>query len=218
MNPLLAFDLDGTLIDSANDICNAVNLTLKNHKHASLDPSIIRAHIGEGLQKLILDFFPEYSSDSRQADAIVDEFLQNYGNEMLRTTELMPGVLDFLQNYPGPVGIITNKVVSHTHVIIDELKLRSIPWVGIYGAETWPEKKPSPMPLQKMMSAAGRTSEQSFMIGDGTPDMESAQRAQVRSIAIEFGYTDMKILNRYKPAATLTHYSELRRVITGLGS
>lgn len=90
----------------------------------------------------------------------------------------------FLQNYSGKIGIILNKnerMAKDHH----SLRLRSITlgWLFL-GADTLAEKKPSPLPLQTMMQMAQTTPDNTIMIGDGTPDMVSAQRAGVRSIAI----------------------------------
>jgi phosphoglycolate phosphatase len=217
MKPLLAFDLDGTLIDSARDITNAVNITLLRHGKSTVPYDTVVAHIGEGLRKLLIDFFPEYLNLPDILDKIELEFLHCYEEEMLKETKVYPGVIDFLTHWHGPIGIITNKPIIPTKILVEHLGLKRFPWIEIYGADSLAEKKPSPLPLHTMMRLAGRPSQHTIMIGDGIPDMQSAINAGVRSIAINFGYTSKNILQKYSPSALLEHYSELPKVLQTLG-
>lgn len=209
MNPLLAFDLDGTLIDSAPDIIVAVNRTLNNHSKPSLSDEVIISHIGEGLKVLIAEIFKADNLPPADIISLETEFLTIYEEEMFTRTTIFPGVENFLSSYEGPIAIITNKREDPARKIIEHLGLGRYPWVNIFGADTLEERKPSPLPLQTMMKLAGHTVENTIMIGDGIPDMVSAQRAGVRSIAIGFGYTHRSILESYSPHSVLEHYDLL---------
>ncbi|KYG67037.1 phosphoglycolate phosphatase [Bdellovibrio bacteriovorus] len=213
MNPLLIFDLDGTLIDSAPDIVVAVNRTLVNHGKQRLKDDVIIAHIGEGLKKLIADIF---MADNLSPAAIIElemEFLRIYEEEMLNRTNIFPGVENFLATYEGPMGIVTNKNELPAKAILKHLGLDKYPWVEVFGADTLKERKPHPLPLQTMMKLAKKTEQETFMIGDGIPDVLSALRAGVRSIAIGFGYTATSLLNEHDPVAILRHYDDLPLIL-----
>ncbi len=213
MNPLLVFDLDGTLIDSAPDIVVAVNRTLANHGKLTLKDELIISHIGEGLKKLIADIF---MADNLPPSAIIElemEFLRIYEEEMLSRTSIFPGVGTFLSAYQGPMAIITNKNIQPTKVILKHLGLEKYPWVEVFGADSLKERKPSPLPLNTVMSLAGHNKENTFMIGDGIPDVLSALRAGVKSIAIGFGYTAHSLLLQHDPVAILRHYDDLPEVL-----
>jgi len=215
--PLLIFDLDGTLIDSAEDISSALNKTLHHYGKPTLPHEVIVAHIGEGLRQLIADFFPEHKESSpEQYRHIHQRFLQTYEEEMYNTTKPFPGVMEFLQNYPGPKGIVTNKNHEPAHKIVRHLGLDQIPWVGVFGADTLAERKPHPLPLQEMMKRAGHSTSTTFMIGDGLPDMKAAQAAGIGAIAVEFGYSKLEILQKYDPVATLPAYSGLQNLVLKL--
>lgn len=213
MNPLLAFDLDGTLIDSAPDIVVAVNRTLQKNGKRTLKDDVIISHIGEGLKKLIADIFISDNLSPSQLIELEMDFLGIYEEEMLKRTEIYPGVESFLESYGGPIGIITNKNVGPAKAIVKHLKLDRFPWVEIYGADSLAERKPSPLPLQTLMGRAGHTSQNTFMIGDGLPDVLSALRAGVPSIAIGFGYTAHSLLQQHDPVAILRHYEDLPRLL-----
>ncbi|MGZ3748244.1 MAG: HAD family hydrolase [Pseudobdellovibrionaceae bacterium] len=216
--PLLIFDLDGTLIDSAKDISSALNKTLTFFNKPNLPHEVIVSHIGEGLRKLLRDFFPEYHNQPPHTyQHVYLHFLNTYEKEMYNTTRPYPGAVEFLQQYPGPKGIVTNKNEDPAKKILHHLGLlQTIPWVGVFGADTFAECKPHPLPLQEMMKRAGRSLTSTFMIGDGLPDMQAAQAAGVGAIAIEFGYSQKEILQRYNPVATLRHYAGLQPLLDKL--
>lgn len=217
MKPLLVFDLDGTLIDSAHDIATALNTVLIKYQKPTLPHPRIVDHIGDGLRKLLTDFFPENSQDPDFHSQIESEFLTAYEKVMLENTTVFPGVQKFLTSWSGQIGIITNKNELPARVLIRHLELHHFPWVQIFGADTWPEKKPSPLPLKKMMEIAKVTPEKTIMIGDGRPDILSAEAAGVRSIAIEFGYTQPQILRDLGAHSTLPHFDDLPAVLRTLG-
>lgn len=212
-NPLLVFDLDGTLIDSAPDIVTAMNRTLQNNGKTALSDAKIISHIGEGLKKLLADLFMEANPSSEMLSALETEFLHHYETEMFNKTTVFAGVEDFLEVYQGPIAIITNKNEAPARQILEHLGLGRFPWVDIFGADTLAERKPSALPLRTMMAKAGHEAHSTLMIGDGIPDMVSAQNARVASIAINFGYTHPDILKKYDPRASLGHYKELSSLI-----
>ena len=141
--PLLIFDLDGTLIDSAPDIAVALNKTLSHYGKPNVSFEVVVAHIGDGLRKLLADFFPEYvGASTSEYQHVEDMFLQTYEEEMYHNTKPFPGVLQFLNHYEGPMGIVTNKNEDPARKIIRHLGLDKIPWIGIFGADTLAERKP----------------------------------------------------------------------------
>lgn len=217
MWPLLIFDLDGTLIDSAVDISTALNKTLAKYGKPQVPHEVVVEHIGEGLLRLLADFFPEHrNSTPEKYQHIQDDFLNTYEQEMFKNTQAYPGAIDFLRRYEGPVGIVTNKRKDPARKLVRHLGLEIIPWIGVFGGDTFDVKKPDPLPLLEMMKRAGRSPAQSIMIGDGIPDMEGARNAKIRAVAAEFGYTKLSILKSYEPVATFRHYNELQNVVMSL--
>jgi phosphoglycolate phosphatase len=132
---------------------------------------------------------------------------------MLCRTTIFPGVENFLSSYEGPMGIITNKNILPTKTILQHLGLNRFPWIEVFGADSLAERKPSPLPLRTMMNISGNTAQNTFMIGDGIPDVLSALRAGVPSIAIGFGYTAHSLLTQHDPVAILRHYDELPTIL-----
>lgn len=209
---LLIFDLDGTLIDSAEDIVQTINKTAKFFNESPIPSEVIRSQIGEGLLKLIQDLFPHRSDWTD----IVQHFRQTYVNEGLKHTVIYPDAVDFLQSWQGDLAMVTNKSDGPTHHVLKSLGLDRIPWKSIIGGDTLSERKPHPLPLLTTLSRLNRQPEESLMIGDAFPDMMAAQAAGIESIAVTFGYSKIEELRQYSPVAFLHSYKDLHQTIASL--
>lgn len=212
--PLLIFDLDGTLVDSAPDILAAMNQMLSRHKKSEADLPTLVSHIGDGLVKLVHDFFPEYEMNSLQTEKRVQEFLDIYRDEHLTNlSRLYDGVFEFLKTYSGPKALVTNKNIAPTRKILKHFDLYDIGWIEVIGADSLSEKKPSPLPLLHVMHKAGYLPNESWMIGDGRPDMKAAQAAGCKKIAVQYGYSKPEELSIFTPDYELIEFSSLNKII-----
>lgn len=212
--PLLIFDLDGTLINSAQDIHVALNQMLKKYDRSSVTLDVLISHIGDGLLKLVNDFFPEYHINSTENLKLVDEFLSLYSDEHLTTfTHLYEGVDIFLKTYPGPIGLITNKDINPTLKILKHFDLHNLNWTQVIGGDSLTEKKPSPLGLNTIMKKTGYTPENTWMIGDGRPDMISAANAGCKKIAVHYGYSKPEELSVYNPDFILNKFIDIESLI-----
>lgn len=211
--PLLIFDLDGTLIDSAQDIHIAINQMLAKYGRRSVDFPTLVSHIGDGLTKLVNDFFPEFHIDSGENMDKVREFLHLYETNMVTHTQLYPGVEEFLQTYTGPKAIVTNKNVVPAKEILEHFKIHNLPWIDVLGGDSLAERKPSPLPLRHVMAKAGYLPNQTWMIGDGRPDMLSGQAAGCVKVAVHYGYSTPDELAIYHPNHFLKKFTDLKGLI-----
>lgn len=212
--PLLIFDLDGTLIDSAADIHIALNLMLKKYGRSQVDLATLISHIGDGLDKLVNDFFPEYEIDSNENTERVYEFLNLYKNEYLtHQTVLYPGVYEFLSQYKGPKALITNKSIKPTLQIFRHFNLHKLNWVEILGGDSLAERKPSALPLQTVMQKINYSPSKTWMIGDGRPDMKSALAAGCNKAAVHYGYSKPSELAHFNPDLVLNNFSDINRLL-----
>lgn len=213
MSPLLAFDLDGTLIDSAQDITTALNSVFAEYKLPLVQKHDVIPFIGTGPRQLIVSAFNNENLSEDEHAEIYHKFISNYHDVMLSSTRPYDGAIDFLKSYPGPIGIITNKPINPTRKILNHLELDRLPWVEVLGADSLPEKKPSPLPLQVLMKKAQRDPKNCIMIGDGIPDMESGRNAGVQIIAAAYGYTELDLLKKYQPNQILHTFTELPNLL-----
>jgi phosphoglycolate phosphatase len=204
---LLIFDLDGTLIDSALDITNAVNQMLALYHKPAQPLATVITHIGEGLKNLMKDFFPNL--DAAATEQLYSQFLDIYGKNLLNHTQPYPGVVEFLESWPRKVAIVTNKPIRYTEEVLRGLGLDRFLWTQVFGADSLPRRKPDPMPILEVMKIANCLPHETVMIGDGTPDIRAAVSAGVTAIAIEFGYTHPDKLMKLGARARLSSFQQL---------
>jgi phosphoglycolate phosphatase len=192
---LLVFDLDGTLIDSAQDLCNSVNATLEHFGHPALQDTQIAAFIGDGALMLVRRAFAV-----AYGGPVDDEFLQTgyrffldyYRAHKLDFTYAYEGVLESLEalralhDQPRAMAVLTNKPVRPAQDICAALGLAPY-FLHIYGGNSFATKKPDPEGLNALMAAAGAAPGQTVLIGDSHVDVQTARNAGAWSVGCTFG-------------------------------
>ena len=200
---LLVFDLDGTLIDSAQDLCNSVNATLEEFKLAPLPDPAIAGFVGNGaplLMRRSLAMAGNVALDAVDEDLFTRSyafFLDYYREHKLDFTYAYEGVLDSLKalrelhDAPGGpsriMAVLTNKPVGPARGICEGLGLAGY-FLHIYGGNSFPVKKPDPFGLRLLMEETGAHPEETVMIGDSQVDVETARNAGAWSIGCTFGF------------------------------
>jgi len=218
---LIVFDLDGTLIDSRQDLCNSVNATLKNFDLAPLPDEIIASFIGDGAAMLIrraltvpgeMPGGPESVEESFFEEAF-RYFLDYYRAHKLDYTRVYPGVIESLDTLrllpdgtPRPMAVLTNKPVGPARAICDGLGLTPY-FFGIYGGDSFSTKKPDPLGLLTLITQARTTPAETLMIGDSDVDIKTARNAGVWSLGCSFGLAP-DTLELAAPDAVSDHASE----------
>ena len=200
---LLVFDLDGTLIDSAQDLCNSVNAALTEfHLSPLLDP-VIAGFVGNGAPMLMrralataCNTVPEKVDENLFTKSYAF-FLQFYREHKLDFTYAYEGVLDALkalhQLHDAPGGptrimaVLTNKPVRPARGICEGLGLDGY-FLHIYGGDSFPVKKPDPLGLRSLMEETGATPGETVMIGDSQVDVQTARNAGAWSLGCTFGF------------------------------
>jgi phosphoglycolate phosphatase len=193
---LLIFDLDGTLIDSAQDLCNSVNATLRHCGLEALPDKQIAAFIGDGALMLVRRAL------AAENGAAVDEaflaqayefFLDYYREHKLDFTYAYAGVLEALKAVsavPGggkrAMAVLTNKPVRPAKAICEALNLAPH-FMSIYGGNSFKSKKPDPEGMRALMDEAGARPEETVMIGDSEVDVQTARNAGAWAIGCTFG-------------------------------
>ena len=205
---LLVFDLDGTLIDSAQDLCNSVNETLRHFGRAPLPDPVIAGFVGNGAPMLVRrslameeNITPEQVEIDLQTRAYAF-FLDYYRAHKLDFTYAYTGVLESLQalrdlhladvepsnrTSPRTLAVLTNKPVRPARGICEGLGLADY-FVHIYGGDSFPVKKPDPTGIRSLMEESGALPDQTVMIGDSHVDVQTARNAGVWSIGCAFGF------------------------------
>jgi phosphoglycolate phosphatase len=192
---LLVFDLDGTLIDSAQDLCNSVNATLRHCGLKALPDKQIAAYIGDGALMLVRRALAAENGTAVDESFLAqayDFFLDYYREHKLDFTYAYAGVLEALKavsEIPGgkrAMAVLTNKPVRPARAICEALELAPF-FMSIYGGNSFKTKKPDPEGMRALMAEAGARPEETVMIGDSEVDVQTARNAGAWSIGCTFG-------------------------------
>jgi phosphoglycolate phosphatase len=187
--PVLLFDLDGTLIDSAPDLAGAANDLRAEHGLDPLPHEALRPMVGSGARGMVGVAFGVLPGDARFAD-LRDAFLARYADRMLRSTQVFAAVqpvLDALDAAGLRWGIVTNKAMRFTGPLVAGLGLAQRAAVVIAGDST-PHAKPHPAPLLEAARRINVAPETCTYIGDDHRDILAGQAAGMTTLAAGWGY------------------------------
>lgn len=192
---LYLFDVDGTLVDSATDICGAIRAALAGTPHAGVEESFLRGYIGRHLIDLFGDLFPGHCSE--QVDALIQTYRSIYLGRGHTLTTVYPGVIEGLSSLEGNKATATTKGTPTTRAVLEQFGL--LPYFHhVQGTDSFPAK-PAPDVILKSVELFGVPVEEVLMIGDSAADMEAGKRAGVRTCAVRYGYGKEADLSRHEP-------------------
>lgn len=189
----VVFDLDGTLIDSAGDIADALNEALRRSRLEPFTDAEVRLMVGGGAAMLIERALKtrELSDDAALAQRLYAAFIEIYRTaSVARTTVYEHGgaLLAELRRLGVKLAICTNKPAGITEDVLTKLGLRTS-FAAVIGATEALPKKPDPAMLHAALSALGVAAERAVMIGDSSADVGAARAAGLPVIAVSFGYS-----------------------------
>jgi phosphoglycolate phosphatase len=216
---IVVFDLDGTLVDTAPDLINALNFVLDREGLPPVPLHAARNMIGAGARKLIergLELEGR-SASPEDITRLTGDFIDHYAAHIADVSRPFDGLesaLDDLQASGYRFAVCTNKLEWLSKLLLDRLGLSSR-FAAICGADTFGVSKPDPVILQQTIARAGGQLTQAVMVGDAGPDIGVARRAGVPVIGVEFGYTEVPIAD-LKPDRLVKHMSELPAAVQSL--
>ena len=215
----IVFDLDGTLVDTAPDLINALNFVLEREGLPPVPLHSARNMIGAGARKLIergLEIEGREASPAELA-RLTDDFIAYYAEHIADASRPFDGLeraLDDLAALGCRLAVCTNKLEWLSKRLLDQLNL-SLRFSAICGADTFGISKPDPAILRQTVARAGGELASTIMVGDAGPDIGVARRAGVPVIGVSFGYTDVPVAD-LKPDLVIDHMSELKEAVESL--
>ena len=215
----VVFDLDGTLVDTAPDLINALNFVLEREGLSAVPLDAARNMIGAGARRLIERGLELDGRSVGPADLarLTGDFIDHYAAhiaDLSRPFEGLESALDDLAISGYRFAVCTNKLEWLSKLLLDRLGL-SARFAAICGADTFGVSKPDPAILRQTVVRAGGQLSLSVMVGDAGPDIGVARRAGVPVIGVAFGYTDVPIAD-LKPDRLIHHLSELPTAVEAL--
>ena len=217
---LIIFDFDGTLIDSGPDLALAVNYMLKSLGFKTFSQDIIHGWIGNGAQTLVKRALVgkyDISEDieTKLFDKALKIFLDFYEKNVCVKTIVYPNVektLKSLKKFGFVLAIVTNKPFAFIKPILTNLNLDSY-FEYYLGGDSLSLKKPNPEPLLHICKKLSLHVEQSVMVGDSKNDIIAAQRANMQSIAVSYGYNYGEDIAIYKPDIVVDDIYEIVEIL-----
>ena len=219
---LVAFDLDGTLVDSASDIARAVDKSLLEMGERAHGVDQIKGWVGEGLSKLLkraltgeLEGEPDPALLARAREA----FRRHYLAEVCVDSRLYPGTLETLDALSGAykLACITNKSMEYTTPLLRALGVLDR-FRMVVGGDTVPALKPDPRPLLHVCDKLGVAPAASCLVGDSRNDILAAKAAGFHAVAVSYGYRQGVDLLALGAETELNSLTELPGWLAGLDS
>jgi len=222
---LIVFDLDGTLIDSRQDLCNSINAMLTHFGKPELPEAVIASYIGDGASMLVRRALGDPEGDIHDEEFVAEAlafFLDYYRMHKLDFTYVYPGVMEALAAIQEArpevlMAVLTNKPVNPSRAICDHFGLSPY-FFQNYGGNSFHTKKPDPHGLLALIAEAtaiaGMTVSpaETLMIGDSDIDVLTARAAGARSVGCMFGLAPHS-LEAAKPDYLVDHPEEWVRVV-----
>ena len=193
MYEMIAFDLDGTLLDTLGDLTNAVNVTLQAHGYPIREKAEIRSFIGNGVVKLIERASGE---TGEKRDTLVKYFQTYYREHCKEETKPYDGILPLLKilKERGLVAtVVSNKPDLAVKLLAKEYFSDYIQ-TAIGENEPTVRKKPAPDSLLAVMDSVGVTAERTLYVGDSEVDIQTANNAGVKCVSVCWGFKDESFL------------------------
>lgn len=202
-------DMDGTVIDTAPDIANAANNTLRDLGLNALPAEQIAGYIGGGVVKLMERCLAEQAEDL--IDKAIPIYNKYYDADPATESRLYPGVLESLQKIKsegGLIGICTQKPEGFSQKINEQLDIAE--YVdSLVGPESVTHKKPHPEPVLKVLSDLGVDAADAIFVGDAATDIIAGEAAGVLTCAVTYGYGKPETLLAENPDYTIDHFEQL---------
>jgi len=204
--PVYLFDIDGTLLDSAADICGAVGQVLEGAcPGRPFSFEYLRSFIGLHLNAVLLDAIP--GLDTAGCDALIQQYRGLYLGRQHASTKVFPGVAQGLAALGGRKSTATTKGSITTRAVLDQFGL--LPYFDhVQGTDGFPAK-PEPDVIFKALEALGAKPEDCLFVGDSAADMEAGKRAGVATCAVRYGYGNLEAMANFSPDYWIDDLREL---------
>jgi phosphoglycolate phosphatase len=189
---LLIFDLDGTLVDSREDLANSINAMLRHFKKKELPHEVIASYIGDGAPMLVRRALGDPDDENFVQDALL-YFMAWYREHKLDSTYVYDGIKEALNaiqksrdGMPLKMAVLSNKPVGPSRAIVEALGLGPY-FFQIYGGNSFHTKKPDPAGVQALLEESGAFAEETIIIGDSDIDVLTARNAGIFSVGVTYG-------------------------------
>ncbi|MBF0425813.1 MAG: phosphoglycolate phosphatase [Magnetococcales bacterium] len=213
----ILFDLDGTLVDTSQDLWRALNFTIEKRGFPPLEHPQVRDFVGHGARSLLARSFwgkdaspPEPNQDP-DFDAALQDFLVHYAAHLADHSRPFPQVMETLtqlRQQGFTLGVVTNKPLHLTQSLLDQLAMTHY-FTAVVGGGSLPHYKPDPQPLWHALEIMRISPTLAVMVGDAHPDVAAARAAGCPVVAVSYGYNSGIPVQELDPDRIVEDFSHL---------
>ena len=188
---LVIFDLDGTVIDSREDLIQSVNAMLRHFSHPELPGEVVASYVGDGAPMLVRRALGDPEDEHFFKEAL-EYFLSYYREHKLDHTRVYAGIPEALQQIQSngtgrKMAVLSNKPVNPSRAIVEALGLAPF-FVRVYGGNSFETKKPDPMGVQTLLRETGAAPERALIVGDSSIDVLTGRNAGIATCGVTYGF------------------------------
>lgn len=218
-HPIIVFDLDGTLVDTAPDLIATLNVVLVREGLPTVPYDEARTLIGGGARVMIARAVEAEGRklSPEQLEKLFADFIDHYSAHIADRSRPFPGLEQALDRLTGDgfgLAVCTNKLEILSRKLLDALDLTRR-FSFICGQDTFGVPKPDPEVLRKTIIAAAGSVTDAIMIGDSETDVLTARAASIPVIAVDFGYTPRPVAE-FRPDLVISRFSELPDAVASI--
>jgi phosphoglycolate phosphatase len=199
---LAIFDLDGTLLDTLDDLGVAVNHAMQLRGFPLHTRDEYMKMVGHGARNLMQQALPNGHKDDDMIEAAYIDFRAYYTDHIDIYTKPFPGIQDLMTqlHHEGvKLAVASNKFQEGTEHLIKEF-FPNIPFVAVLGSRPDFPLKPSPEIVEEVLKKSGVKKEEAVMVGDSDTDMETAANGGIDGIGVSWGYRNMRVFEVPEPS------------------
>lgn len=219
--PTIIFDLDGTLIDTAPDLVDTLNVVFAREGIPPVPYETARNLIGGGARMMIARGIAAEGIAVAPAklEQLFADFIAHYTEHVADRSRPFPGLTDALDALAADgcrFAVCTNKLERLSVLLLKQLELADR-FAAICGQDTFGIQKPDPEVLRRTVAAAGGSLHHLIMIGDSATDIRTARAAGIPVIAVDFGYSERPV-SEFGPDRIISHFAQLPAAIAAISS
>ena len=217
----VVFDLDGTLVDTAPDLIETLNVVFAREGLPAVDYAAARNMIGGGARRMIESGlkFDGRPPDAGTLDRMFNDFISYYAAHVADRSRPFPGLekaLDLLAAKGCRFAVCTNKLEGLSRLLLEALGLTGR-FEAICGQDTFHIQKPDPEILRRTIEAAGGDTRHAIMVGDSGTDIATARAAGIPVVAVDFGYSETPIAE-LGADRLISHFDDLAAAVLELAA
>lgn len=215
MKKLVIFDLDGTLLNTIEDLGNAANYALSLNGYPTHSLASYPFFVGNGVRNLIRKALPDDMRTDSIIESLLKDFKEYYNEHNTDCTKPYDGIEELLRNLQDngvKIAVASNKYQQATEKIIAHY-FGDIDFVAVYGQREGVNVKPDPSVVFSILSDAKVPKSEVLYVGDSGVDMETARRACVDSVGVTWGFRSEKELNEYHADIIVNKASDIFDIV-----